>query len=91
MSKACIKAVVSGKVQGVFFRDTVVQKAKSLQLTGQVKNTLDGKVELIACGESDALNQLTEWLWQGSPASNVTNVDSQEIPWESFDDFMVTR
>ena len=88
MSKLCIKAVVSGKLQGVFFRDTTVQKAKSLQLTGQVKNTHDGKVELIACGEPDAIHQLTEWLWQGSPASSVTNVDSQEIPGESFNDFI---
>lgn len=87
--EVCIKAVVSGKVQGVFFRDTTVKKAHQWQLTGWVKNTSDGNVELIACGEQENIKKFIEWLWQGSAASKVDNVHWEEILWESFDDFII--
>jgi len=91
MNKICIKAVISGKVQGVFYRYTTVQKAKSLQLTGWVKNTIDGHVELIVCGDTDTVKTFSDWLWQGSPTSEVTHVECQEIPWQEFDNFEAVR
>lgn len=91
MNKYCIKAIISGKVQGVFFRNTTVKKAHELQLTGWVRNTRDGKVELIACGEHDHLMQLTDWLWEGSQAAEVANVRWEEVPLEKFDDFVMKR
>lgn len=89
--KVCIKANISGKVQGVFFRDSTVKKAQELQLTGWVKNTPDNKVELMACGERDHIMELTEWLWQGPSAAEVSNVHWEETPLESFDHFTVER
>lgn len=91
MNNICIKAIISGKVQGVFYRYTTVQKAKSLQLKGWVKNTNDGNVELIACGDANTIKAFTDWLWEGSPASNVTQVNYQEIDWQEFDDFQMER
>ena len=58
-TKLCIHAMLSGKVQGVFFRDSVQKKARSLGLTGWIKNIHNGDVELIACGERDAIMLLT--------------------------------
>ena len=89
MTTICIKAIVSGKVQGVFFRDSARKKALELQLTGWVKNTMDGNVELVACGEQDHIIEFSDWLWQGSDASEVSNVYWQETELQTFDDFTV--
>lgn len=91
MNKICIKATISGNVQGVFFRDHTLQTAQQLQLTGWVNNTDSGDVELIACGDKDHILELTEWLWQGSPRSEVSNVNWEEIDWQDFDAFTVKR
>ncbi|MCB1827652.1 MAG: acylphosphatase [Coxiellaceae bacterium] len=87
MKTLCIKAIVSGKVQGVFYRACTVEKAKALKLTGWVRNTADGKVELIACGEEQNVKALVDWLWQGSKASKVDSVSWEEVVAQSFDDF----
>lgn len=88
--KLCIRAVVSGKVQGVFYRDGTRKKAESLQLTGWVKNCDDGSVELIACGDRDHVIEFTEWLWQGSENAEVANVAWEETPSEEdHQDFMI--
>lgn len=89
MTKICIKASVSGKVQGVFFRDSTLKKAQELQLTGWIKNTTDGNVELLACGEQDHIMELTDWLWRGPKPAEVSNVHWEETPWEAFDSFSV--
>lgn len=85
----CIKAIVSGKVQGVFFRDRTQKKARALKLTGWVRNTEDGNVEVIACGEHTQLMEFTEWLWVGSERSNVTNVEWDAIDAQDFSDFVI--
>jgi len=89
MTTLCIKVIISGKVQNVFFRDSTQKKAKALKLTGWVKNTNDGNVELMACGERDHITELTDWLWQGPPDAEVSNVQWEEIPSETFDDFTI--
>lgn len=89
--KICIRAVVSGKVQGVFFRDSTLQIAKKLELTGWVKNTDEGDVELIACGNRDHIMELTDWLWHGPDAAEVSNVHWEEIETQKFEDFLVKK
>ncbi|MEO8063256.1 MAG: acylphosphatase [Pseudomonadota bacterium] len=74
----CRRSFVSGRVQGVFYRATCVRKAQTLELTGYARNLGDGRVEVLACGEAAAVAQLVAWLWEGSPASKVTAVDSTE-------------
>jgi acylphosphatase len=73
----CRRSFVSGRVQGVFYRATCVRKAQSLRLTGFARNLVDGRVEVLACGEAGAVNEFVEWLWEGSPASKVTDVATE--------------
>ena len=75
MAKLCKGAYVKGKVQGVFFRATTQQQANRLGVRGYAKNLRDGRVEVLACGESAAVHALLDWLQQGSPASDVASVE----------------
>jgi acylphosphatase len=72
----CRRSFVSGRVQGVFFRATCVSKAESLGLRGYARNLPDGRVEVLACGEPALVAQFIAWLWEGSPASKVTGVET---------------
>ena len=73
----CRRSFVSGRVQGVFYRATCVRKAESLGLTGYARNLSDGRVEVLACGEQRALDEFIAWLWEGSPASKVSDVATE--------------
>jgi acylphosphatase len=75
----CRRSLVSGRVQGVFYRATCVRKALSLGLTGHARNLPDGRVEVLACGETAAVEQFIAWLWEGSPASKVAAVDTVDV------------
>ena len=74
----CKRSFVSGRVQGVFYRATCVRKAESLGLTGFARNLADGRVEVLACGEEAAVEEFVSWLWEGSPASKVTGVATEQ-------------
>lgn len=69
MSKVCIIAWVYGRVQGVGFRYTTQYEAQRLGVTGYAKNMDDGSVEVVACGESERVEQLMKWLKAGGPRS----------------------
>jgi len=69
---------VSGRVQRVGFRFFTKQKALSLKLSGWVRNQLDGRVELEAAGEPEAIDKLINWLHQGSPLSWVDRAEVVE-------------
>jgi len=73
----CRRSFVSGRVQGVFYRATCVRKAESLGLTGYARNLSDGRVEVLACGEDAAVSEFVAWLWEGSPASKVSDVATE--------------
>jgi len=75
----CRRSLVSGRVQGVFYRASCVRKAQSLGLTGYARNLADGRVEVLACGAEDAVAQLIAWLWEGSPASRVAGVETTNV------------
>ncbi len=74
-----IHAIVSGTVQGVFYRASTQNEAKKLNLTGFVRNLPDGTVELEAQGDSEVLDRLLEWCRQGPPDSEVTRITSEVI------------
>lgn len=78
------RCLVSGRVQGVFYRACAQQRAQSLGLRGYAVNLADGRVEVLACGEPRAVEAFCDWLWTGSPASQVTAVDTAEIPADSL-------
>ena len=76
----CRKCLVAGRVQGVFYRGTAAQRARELGLRGYARNLPDGRVEVLACGESEAVRTFVEWLWIGSSASKVTAVEVSDAP-----------
>lgn len=76
--KICKRCFVSGKVQGVFYRASAAEQARSLGITGYAKNLPDGRVEVLACGDEGKIDELIDWLWKGPPAAKVSKVDVQE-------------
>jgi len=89
--KARARIVVSGRVQGVFFRDHTQRWASSLDLTGWVRNLRDGRVEALAEGDKEKIEELISRLEEGPPLAHVENV---EVSWEDykgeFGDFRIT-
>jgi acylphosphatase len=75
----CRLSFVSGRVQGVFYRATCVRQAASFGVTGYARNLNDGRVEVLACGDAAAVEQYVAWLWEGSPSSKVTGVDTTDV------------
>ncbi len=86
-----IRIIVSGKVQGVFYRQSTKEKALSLNITGTVKNLPDGNVEIIATAEEDQLNELLAWSKHGPKHAEVTNVKTEYIELQKFTDFKIAR
>ena len=77
-----ISAIVHGKVQGVFFRSSVVQVARRLNLSGYTRNLPDGRsVEIHAEGERKQLEDLLQFLEVGPPGSLVEYVNVQWIEY----------
>ncbi len=67
--------IVSGKVQGVFFRASAREEGLRLGLRGCAKNLADGRVEVIAAGDAAALEDLAAWLRQGPPMARVDDLE----------------
>lgn len=77
-------------MQGVFFRASTREEARRLGLSGWVRNLPDGRVEVMACGEEQALRELLSWLGHGPAHANVTRVDYDWCePDEAPGDFSV--
>jgi acylphosphatase len=72
---------ISGKVQGVFYRDNTRRWAKSMGLSGWVRNLPDGRVEVLVEGEKDSIKSLERKLKNGPPLSRVENVRTE---WENY-------
>ncbi len=72
-----IRAIVSGRVQGVSYRASTTHKARALGLVGWVRNLSNGNVELEA--EGDHVDALIEWCKQGPPAAQVDEVRVEEV------------
>lgn len=87
--KTAIRCVVSGRVQGVYFRGSTREQALQLGIVGWAKNLPDGTVEVVACGTPDALQTLHRWLQRGSPMAQVHAVQCSPVPPVSSEDFWV--
>jgi acylphosphatase len=86
-----VHLLISGRVQGVNYRSAARDTAAHLALTGWVRNTRDGNVELTATGPEPALKQLITWCHQGPPLAVVTDVSVQRMPETPFDGFEIRR
>jgi len=80
---ACAKFIVSGKVQGVFFRASARAEAERLRLRGYARNLSDGSVEVVAIGDEAALSTLEAWLHRGPTHARVAGVDREELADET--------
>ena len=85
----CQRFLVSGRVQGVFFRASTRKQAQQLGLTGHVRNLPDGCVEVVACGGQAAIEALQSWLWQGPPHAQVNDVSCDSCTSPACDGFSV--
>lgn len=86
-----VSITVSGKVQGVFYRQSTKEIAAVLNIKGEVRNMPDGTVSIIAAGSTDKIEQLIQWCKQGPPEANVINVATEELPFKTFDKFSIVR
>lgn len=80
---------ITGRVQGVFFRAETQERAQSLGLTGWVRNTKQGGVEIHAEGDSTALRALEEWCHHGPPSAQVESVVAKKVDEQNFPSFTI--
>jgi acylphosphatase len=86
-----VRAEVSGRVQGVWFRASTLEKALELGVRGYVKNLPNGNVEFVAVGEDESVDALLEWASRGPQMARVDKVRvGPFLPNEEFDSFSVT-
>lgn len=86
-----VRVLISGRVQGVFFRAYTRETAMALNLTGWVRNLSDGRVEAVFEGEDGKVDAMLEWCKQGPPYAVVRDVEIiEETPTGEFRDFRIT-
>ena len=91
MARICLHGYVSGKVQGVCFRQSNQEEADRLDLDGWVRNLADGRVEVLFEGEEGAVRELAAWLEQGPSGAKVDAVELTEQPLQGIAGFIVRR
>jgi acylphosphatase len=87
--KRAVNIIVSGKVQGVFFRASTLTEAKGLGLKGYVMNLPDGNVLIEVEGEDRKIEQLVEWCRIGPVYAHVTDVRFEEIEVRNRQNFYI--
>jgi acylphosphatase len=87
--KSNIHVIISGHVQGVWFRARTKQKAQELGLTGWVRNTNDGAVEAVFEGEAEIVNKMINWCYHGPPLAKVENIKLKKQQTIGFDNFII--
>ena len=90
LMKTRARVLISGRVQGVWYRATTRDKAEQLGLTGWVRNTPDGKVEAVFEGEENDIQKMLLWCWEGPDLAKVVDVNINfEEYIDEFDSFKI--
>lgn len=90
MADKAVRVLISGRVQGVYFRAYTRDMARPLGLKGYVRNLPDGRVEAVFQGPEDKIDQAVAWCHQGSPNARVDAVEVETItPQEVYADFQI--
>jgi len=91
MPNVRMHVLITGRVQGVFFRSETRKQALSLSLTGWVRNLADGRVEAIFEGAAGNVDAMLSWCRRGPPLAVVNHVDARhESCTGEFDSFAIT-
>ncbi len=91
MVRICMHGYVSGRVQGVRFRQATAEQAERLELSGWVRNLADGRVEVLFEGYEAAVSELASWLRTGPQAAQVSGLELQEQAVQGIAGFIVRR
>ncbi len=86
-----VRLLISGKVQGVFFRETARKIAEKLNIKGWIKNTADDKVEVMITGAETDVNDFIKWCKKGPERADVKEVLVTKQPETVFKKFEVRR
>ncbi|HQV06216.1 MAG: acylphosphatase [Chitinophagaceae bacterium] len=84
-----ISIIVSGRVQGVWFRQSTKEKAQALGLVGEVKNLTNGSVKILATGDEGTLQEFINWCKIGPTLAEVEKLDIEDCELISFDKFKI--
>ncbi len=89
--RICLHGYVSGKVQGVGFRQHTAEQAERLDLDGWVRNLPGGQVEVLLEGEEGQVQELAVWLEQGPPQARVDTLELSPQPVQGITGFLIRR
>ncbi|HSA52376.1 MAG TPA: acylphosphatase [Yinghuangia sp.] len=84
-----IRVLVSGRVQGVFYRATCEREARAAGVSGWVRNCPDGRVEAVFEGDPDAVERMAAWVRRGPRKARVDDVELYDEPVQGLRDFVV--
>lgn len=84
-----VRVLISGMVQGVFFRQATAEEARRLGVAGWVRNRPDGRVEAVFEGSQDVVDQIVSWCREGTPWSKVEQVEVTAEEPEGLDAFRI--
>jgi len=76
-----VHLIISGRVQGVFYRASAQKRARELGVTGWAHNAVDGKVEIVAEGEKEKIEQFIEWCKEGT---RIAKVERCEVEYQDY-------
>jgi len=87
--KSTVYVLISGRVQGVWFRANTKEKAEELGLTGWVRNTKEGNVEAVFEGEEEVVKKMIDWCHHGPPLARVDKIVVKKQKPYGFKDFSI--
>lgn len=86
-----IRIYITGSVQGVFFRKFLEEKANELNVRGFCRNLSDGRVEVVAEGRDEKVNEFVELCREGPKQAQIMNVNVEEIKHQGLKGFKILR
>lgn len=88
MTNICVHAFVTGKVQGVWFRQSTKEQALVQGVTGWAKNLPNGRVEVMLCGDEETVAHMQAWLYQGPELAIVEEVQASQVEYRVLEGFV---
>ena len=89
--KCCVRLLINGRVQGVWYRGWMEEQARVRDIQGWVRNRRDGSVEAMLWGEKTAVTDLVRACWKGPPLAQVEQIAENEVEFiDAPDGFCVT-